>query len=175
MPSGATHEKLGLLTLGAGAIWLVGSAVAGLDHMPVRAAVVAGLGFGILLTPDIDLTTRTHEERRMLHIPIFGRMWIAFWASYSWWFEHRGLSHWPVVGTLTRLFWLCRPIFGMLAVLILFHYSSVIHVEVTQELGPLFRWWMFPFFVGWTLQDLVHETADVLVSEGKRKMRERGL
>ena len=58
---------------------------------------------GYVVTPDIDLITLTREEQRIRkRLPIFGRFWVAAWAPYGSFMSHRGISHAPVLGTLTR-------------------------------------------------------------------------
>lgn len=123
----------------------------------------------------MDLSTRTHEERRMQKIPIFGQLWIEHWASYGWRFGHRGISHWPVIGTLTRLFWIVKPIIWMALILALLVWGDVIYIGWVDKPGHIDWTWFPAFFIGWALQDIAHEIADVVVSEHKRKLRERKL
>ena len=175
MPSGKVHEQVGMVALAAGGAALLFAPPLRDYAIDTRLSVFAGMAFGIILTPDIDLTTRTHEERRMMGIPIFGKMWIAFWASYSWWFNHRGISHVPILGTLTRLFWMARPVLGFAAIAWLMVRGGMIQVTwLIEPQAPTFIY-LLPFFLGWTLQDAVHETADVLVSEHKQRLKDRKL
>lgn len=110
----------------------------------------------------------------MLKIPIFGKMWVMFFASYGELFNHRGLSHWYVFGTLTRLFWIVRlPLVGV-ALLWLLQLSGVIEVVVLIDPEPLAWDWFLPFMAGWVLQDFFHITADLLVSDIKQKKKRKG-
>ena len=162
MPSGKTHERLGLIALGVAAPVVL---IQGWDPL-----LLVGGGFGVLVTPDLDLPTKTHEEDRMMMIPLFGNFWIAFWSSYGWWFSHRGISHFPVLGTLTRVFWLVRPFLVLGLALFFLEKNEVIRILVKPE-EALIKPWMLVFFLGWTCQDLVHEIADVIVSDVKRRRK----
>lgn len=110
---------------------------------PVAAGVVVGAMAGYVMTPDLDLPTKTHEERRMIRrFGFLGRLWLAYWSPYSWILSHRGLSHWPVIGTATRAvyaFWWLGW-FGYL-----------------ELIDPAFLW---AAFWAWCAQDLYHLAAD---------------
>ena len=70
------------------ATYALAGAVAAFGAVEPDALVVAGgAALGILLHPDQDQ----------------GR------TPYGWLRKHRGLSHWPVVGTLDRLAWFVGP------------------------------------------------------------------
>ena len=173
MPSGKTHERIGLITLaGAGAFTLLSPLVPTESKIPI----VLGLVFGIILTPDVDLgQVHTHEEHRALKVPVFGKMWVMFWASYGELFNHRGISHAPIIGTLTRLFWLIKPFLRQAILLAFLVVSDIIVVVWVYEPGQFGLGWFPWFFLGWTFQDLIHEFADVLVSEHKQSIKERKL
>lgn len=36
---------------------------------------------------------------------LVAKIWNAFWIPYAFIFTHRGLSHWPIIGTLTRIWY----------------------------------------------------------------------
>jgi len=83
--------------------------------------VAGGCWLGILLHPDLDQSRTLYGEFR----------------------KHRGLSHWPVVGTLDRLLWFCGPL--LLA------------------LWPTLDWGiLLPIVVGLVLSDTLHIGLDVL-------------
>ena len=71
------------------ATYALAGAVAAFGAVEPDALVVAGgAALGILLHPDQDQ----------------GR------TIYGWAHKHRGMSHWPVVGTLDRLAWFVGPV-----------------------------------------------------------------
>lgn len=109
---------------------------------PVALGVVVGAGLGWLMTPDLDLPLKTHEENRLeRRFGILGRVWIGYWYPYSW-MAHRGVSHWPILGTLTRAgyaFWWLGPL-GYL-----------------EPLDPVF---LAAVLAAWMVQDLYHLAAD---------------
>jgi uncharacterized metal-binding protein len=92
---------------------------------PLVMALGAGLGCigSVVISPDLDLVSLTHSEYVVLDIPVLGwvlgPLFIAYWLPYAMLFgrghhrllKHRGLSHWPVLGTLTRVAWLA-PAWG---------------------------------------------------------------
>lgn len=101
MASGRTHARVA--ASGVVASVVAAPIVAGAYGAEVAAGLVCGAVCGWLTTPDIDLITLTREERRMRRaVPFFGRLWVAYWAAYGSFFSHRGISHAPVLGTLTR-------------------------------------------------------------------------
>jgi len=97
------------------------------------AWLVAGGAFaGLLLHPDLD-QTRT---------------------PYGWLRKHRGLSHWPVVGTLDRLAWFLGPAmvawwatgravdWAGLALLVLgLCISDICHIIMDRGETRWKRWW----------------------------------
>lgn len=86
MPSGATHRTatLALAPWIASGAWLV-------TADPLLATCAAGgCLVGLRITPDLD------QDK---HAPIL-------WRPYARAFVHRSVSHWPIVGTLSRLAYL---------------------------------------------------------------------
>lgn len=105
MPSGKTHTRIDLLflTLLIGAtvfLWDDLSGRFGNDRLLERcAAFTVSYLFGtFLLSPDLDLKENASSRN-------WGLLRL-FWRPYSALFKHRGLSHTPVVGTLTRILYL---------------------------------------------------------------------
>lgn len=79
--------------------------------------VYGGLGclLGLLLDPDLDQDTmmtssEVRAKRILLTIPILGHIafavWFGWWTVYGLCHKHRGISHTPILGTLTRMLWL---------------------------------------------------------------------
>ena len=105
MPSGKTHTRIDLLMLalligGAAYFREFLSGVFGRDELVEYGAVfvVAYLFGSFLLSPDMDLhTSNPMKNWGMLRF---------LWRPYAALFKHRGLSHVPIVGTLTRVLYL---------------------------------------------------------------------
>lgn len=84
MPDAKAHAAATLLLAGA----TLPLAVA----VPEAGLVTAGVLAGLLVHPDLD------QSRQ------------PYWSLYARLRRHRGLSHWPVVGTLERAAWLLGPV-----------------------------------------------------------------
>lgn len=76
-----------------------------------------GCLFGLIVDPDLDQEILSRAEWRMVKIPIIGyivgSIWVCYWLPYALIMKHRGVSHWPIVGTCTRLLWL-SPLIGLI-------------------------------------------------------------
>ena len=173
MPSGKVHATIASTVGVAGAIYILDAPL----RPEVKAGALLGLFAGWAMTPDLDIPSRTYEETRLLNwIPLFGRLWVTFWAGYGQFFHHRGVSHWPVIGTLTRMFWLVRHLVFFVLALGLLSWMGVADVvlHVNVDVGGFLT---SPFFVSfafaWMTQDLMHEMADGLVSGRKRQRSKR--
>lgn len=105
--------------------------------------IIAGcVGYALastILTPDIDLK-RTLAHRIARRLP-FGKLIVLWMRSYALAFKHRGVSHWPIIGTLTRYLWFVVPV----------------SVLLTFEVQPM-------LFVGMVIADLLHVLADWIES-----------
>ena len=110
MSSGAAHAQITRTILTGGLAVLGGAALLGVLHPLHAGAGVLGLVAGHLVTPDLDVDAITHEERRALRAGCFGWAWVAWWWPYARLMAHRGLSHAPLLGTLTRAVYLLWPI-----------------------------------------------------------------
>jgi uncharacterized metal-binding protein len=149
MPSGRVHAKVatGLAAVGSGG--LLAAAFMGMHPVVTlgrAAAVSAGLVMGILITPDIDLTGVTYEERRIQRW--FGvaakRGWMLFWRQYARGIQHRcALSHAPVRSTLIRVAYMW-PIWVAI---------WLVWPDVPWALAP----WAL---IGWSVQDSTHTLLD---------------
>lgn len=95
IPSGKTHN---IINLSAGALLIVPGMI--LNPMQVENYCVAG-GIALstfLLSPDLDMDgTEPDKGWGILE---------KIWNPYSKLFRHRGISHMPIIGTLTRLVYL---------------------------------------------------------------------
>lgn len=74
-----------------------------------------GCLLGVILDPDLDQEMVSSSEWFIVKIPILGLIisgiWVGYWLPYALLTKHRGLSHWPVFGTLTRVLWLIPAFF----------------------------------------------------------------
>ena len=155
MADGKTHERLTIKTLPL-AVFLGGIA-AYVGHDVALFALPIGHAMGIIIGPDLDLRTRTRAERHLQRIAlltwpllIMSTLYAIVFGGGRWPFTHRGISHWPVVGTLTRWLWF----FGPVALLLV----------VTGNATALAMHWpaLFWAFIGNCLSDLVHVIADAV-------------
>ena len=155
MADGKTHERLTLKTLPL-AVFLGGIAACG-GHDVALFALPVGHAMGVIVGPDLDLRTRTRAERHLQRIAlltwpllIMSTLYAIAFGSGRWPFVHRGISHWPVVGTLTRWLWFGGPV----ALLLI----------VTGNATALTSAWpaLFWAFTGNCLSDLVHIIADAV-------------
>jgi len=105
--------------------------------MQIETPIIAGLLFGIPLTPDLDLSQN------------------GIWKLYGKWFKHRGTSHVPVIGTLSRVFYLF-PIIALFLII------SGTEINVTISAKVL---------SGLILSDILHLLMDITWSTIKRKLR----
>lgn len=148
MPSGKTHQAIT-----AALVWA--SLPAALWE-PRLLALTGGIGTGLIVDPDLDLDGWTVAEDRLLQLwrPL-GYLWFLLWWPYARLAAHRGASHWPLLGTFGRAFYLLAPVLLVL---------TLARVPVP--------WWMIGlWFAGLCLADLAHITADRLWSKGKRILR----
>lgn len=109
VPSGRTHLKLDILLL----VLITGVAAGYRESLVDRvgpemvlhcgtAFLVAYVFSSLLLSPDLDLVRSRPAHR-------WGPLsWI--WVPYAWLFRHRGVSHVPVIGTLTRVAYLAATL-----------------------------------------------------------------
>jgi len=155
MADGKTHERLTIKTLPL-AIFLGGIAAHG-GHDVALFALPIGHAMGIIIGPDLDLRTRTRAERHLQKIAlltwpllIMSNLYAIVFGSGRWPFTHRGISHWPVIGTLTRWLWFVGPV--------------VVLLIATGNATALAMHWpaLFWAFLGNCLSDLVHIVADAI-------------
>jgi len=155
MASGKTHERLTIKTLPL-AVFLGGIAACG-GHDVALFALPIGHAMGIIICPDLDLRTRTRAERHLQRIAlltwpllIMSTLYAIVFGSRRWPFVHRGISHWPVVGTLTRWLWFFGPV-------------ALLLVVTGNETALAMHWpALFWAFTGNCLSDLVHIIADAV-------------
>jgi uncharacterized metal-binding protein len=158
MASGIVHEK---------AILITSPIVAAVSFHFTQDVAFAGsicIGYllGIFFSPDLDLKIKTLSEKRMERAGIVGKLISAWATAYARIintgrrpFVHRGISHWPIVGTLTRWLW-----FGFPLVFVGFLMACVgLRFDLPAE-GTLFGFAIV--FLGHCLSDLLHFILDYL-------------
>ena len=99
-------------------------------HLGTMSLVAFGVIFSygtLFLSPDLDLTylVKTTSIRGLLTLPF---------RPYSRLFRHRGLSHMPFVGTLTRVIWLSLIILGIFYALNMGHQPFLSFIKVHREI-----------------------------------------
>ena len=126
--------------------------------------VVVGSVIGAFVTPDADLEGRTHSEALLRKIPVVGIVFQVSWYPYALLHRHRGVSHWPVVGTMGR------AVYSALAILCLLLFwcgllwyigndpTRIVEVVVTL------LWQLANVYVlaAWIAQDLIHLLLDAI-------------
>ncbi|MGD1894816.1 MAG: DUF2227 family putative metal-binding protein [Cyclobacteriaceae bacterium] len=104
MASGRTHN-VGTLVLTPVVAWAAWE----LGQHDVLTTWLAGIGCfcGIFISPDLDMRQRTVSETTLLRWSLgIGYIWIFLWYPYAMLFRHRGISHTPIIGTVTRVLYL---------------------------------------------------------------------
>jgi uncharacterized metal-binding protein len=157
MPSGKTHLKI------EAALLFEWTALTGyaLSQRAISAegAVAFTLAYAfsmLFLSPDLDLV-RSRSFRRWGVV-----RWL--WAPYAGFFRHRGLSHHPLVGPLTRVIY-----FGGILVLVWMLVGLAVGRAVHLALPPAEI--VAAVAVGLYLPNLTHIVADGIGSWWKRKGR----
>jgi len=108
---------------------------------------VGGLLLGMLVGPDLDVDHGNVSYFYMRRIgALLGLAWRLLWWPYSKMAKHRGLSHYPLIGTATRV-WYIWVIAWLL--------SMVLHFKLP---APDAHFWHA--FAGLVVADLGHIAAD---------------
>ncbi len=152
MASGNLHTlgTVVLTPITASAAWEL---TGGDTHM----TLMAGLGClsGILISPDLDMRTRTVSERYVVRMSLgLGWLWIAMWYPYALLFKHRGVSHAPICGTVSRILYMSLFYIGVA-------YFFYTFYQVDILVWPQEYWLqLLVFAVGLTISDLGHWVLD---------------
>ncbi len=88
------------------------------DIFLTSIALTVGVAGGLFLTPDLDVDAGSISEQEVRNVsPLGENLWWIYWFPYRKLIHHRSpLSHWPVIGTIGRLFYLSIPYLIVLAV-----------------------------------------------------------
>lgn len=166
MSSGRTHATI---AIGVGATITCGALIAtSHERIPYNDAVslIVGAWVGWLITPDADVNGRSEEEQRMWNL--FGPLGFAFQIMmypYALLFKHRGVSHWHVVGTLTRLVYLIL----VSLVVTRFWNEKTLSILIDTLYENQRSIWIA--FISWTFQDSVHIITDKISTWSKRRAK----
>lgn len=139
MPSGRVHETVNLLALPPTLYFLP-------EPLPKLPFAVGYLVGTFWLTPDLDLATSRPSKR-------WGILRLI-WLPYAWLFPHRGLSHRPFLGALTRVLYLAAIAGLGLWLLDTLGYHLRFNFPVGQS-------WL-SFFAGIFVADLLHLFLDTI-------------
>ncbi len=164
MPSGKTHTRIDLICLaiilGAGAyFWGHLVRFFGRAEMVEYGIifVVAYLFGTFLLSPDLDLKTSDPVKN-------WGILrWL--WRPYARFFKHRGLSHVPIVGTMTRVIYILAVV-GVLAAAanVCLNLGWKISLDNWKKIDLNVVLWAF---AGLCLPDLFHILADHVLKNAR--------
>lgn len=152
MASGKIHitGTLLLTPLTAGLAWhLTGGDV------PTTALASAGCLSGVIISPDLDMANRTISETVVIRwLGVLGYLWMVLWKPYACLHKHRGISHVPLIGTLTRV--------GYLAgCYMLMHCVAREFYQVDLLTWPQQYWQhLLIIFAGLTISDVGHWVLD---------------
>lgn len=152
MPSGKVHDRIWKISLFPVLVFNV--VVLGSLSFYIRSsspmAFIIGYLLGSFIEPDLDQLAITTSEGRLLRwFKDLGALVIGYFTWYAYRFKHRGISHYPIVGTATRWMWIMTPL--MIIWVIGGDYENF---EIYKN-G--WFWWMF---LGNCFSDLLHIGAD---------------
>ncbi len=77
--------------------------------------IAVGYYLQAIMGPDLDMVQKTYNEKLLIEkAGPLGWLWMAYWIPYAGLCYAAGghrcwLSHWPILGTLVRLFYLMIP------------------------------------------------------------------
>jgi len=163
MASGQTHDLLNLITL---PVFLYGVPH---EYFPYFGS--AYVLSTILMSPDIDLPHSKPSKRwKILKV---------FWGPYRKIFKHRGASHLPIVGTLTRLLYVFFVVmfiyFVLIGIMSFANYSDYFIKSSDTFLNNIKSTFtqedVFWFLMGAILSDIVHIFWDTVLSFLKKLKR----
>lgn len=126
-------------------------------------AFFLGVGclLGVVISPDLDQQTVTFSEWVWTKIPIIGWLmtgvWFTLWLPYAMMFKHRGLSHAPIFGTFTRVFYL-----GLIFVAIDSIWWHIVITPIEVEI-------VTQLVIGLMISDIGHFARDMITSARHRR------
>ncbi len=162
MPSGKTHDRVNIVSTAILGYFAYSRGM-GLDE--VVAFCLGSLVATFWFSPDLDLSYSKPVKR-------WGRL-SFIWRPYSLIVPHRGISHVPVLGILTR--------FGYIFVIFLFFWFLIAGTLYNLGLSPpqlkplsIFKNpYFIPFLLGILFADTLHIVLDWVWSSLKRGVKVR--
>lgn len=165
MPSGKTHQKIHRKYTPL-VYWLVIYIL--VAHPPqgewlyCLLATPVGWHLGEWISPDLDMPNKMVEAKRRWQNTIIFLPLVWWWELYARIFSrfggHRSLAtHFPILGTITRLVWISVPV-GLLYLTLIFLIGEAV---MTLEIGTLMAMVTLGIAFGLVLADLEHVLADI--------------
>ena len=114
--------------------------------------IVYSLSFAyatLFMTPDADLANKVKL------FSLRGLMTLPF-RPYSFLFSHRGISHWFIVGTITRILWLSLLFIAIYTLV----YQRSLSLEPILEFYQVHKLSLLYCFAGLSISDLGHLILD---------------
>jgi len=162
LASGRTHDIINLLALPPLVYYLKPS-----DYIGFSTGYLIGTFF---LSPDNDIYHSLPNKRwKFLKV---------LWKPYTKLFSHRGISHLPVVGVLSKLLYLFFIFFVIvLSVYILLGYFYPEGKKAVSKIAIDYSYLTSPFFVsflvGLFLSEIIHILTDIVYSLFKKLFPKR--
>lgn len=126
---------------------------------------------GLFVDPDLDHSARTASEKRIydLNKPL-GRLYSFLWTPYMKMTHHWGISHTPILGTLSRLLYLIAAMIPPAIIA-----SIIVGIGINDwriVLGKAMGYWgvLAVAFLAWCIADCLHIIAD-WIWNGKKVIR----
>ena len=170
MASGKTHLNINIFVL----ILCVLISLFVLDARLVVIWFVSAAFGSVFFSPDLDLSQSKSTQA-------WGRLRFL-WIGYSRYFQHRKISHFPIIGTLTRILYFAMVIliFSILVRVLLAFYRSDTFSWDSLEEGALYSIFLMYelftnneqivlcVFLGLSSADFLHVVTDVMYSFMKK-------
>lgn len=123
-----------------------------LASLTTSCNVAEGALIGILISPDLDIENGNISNYYLRKIsPPLAWLWRWLWWPYGKLFRHRGISHWPIIGTGSRILYIVTWIMLITIILIMFG----IRVPMQYD-------WAVTRILGLAIADIVHATMDAI-------------
>ena len=163
MPSGRTHQNINQTILITIVLIALFSIPIPQDYVPSQNSIVwffiLGLAIGInYLNPDLD-KNNTHPDQ---HWGIFGKIW----NIYAWLMPHRGLSHNPILGFITRYIFIsimCFVFYFIISIIVLWKYHLVNDGNIINIFDSF--WFKFNQFVKYRKLIIAPVTAGIMTGD----------
>ena len=147
MPAGYIHLNIWRRYLRAVPLVSAGLMVV---HWQLGLGFLLGYLLGYYIDPDLDQVGMSSVEGRLLNdFKLAGAFIVAFWIPYGYLSKHRGISHFPFIGTAIR--WLY-----MLAFVVVLVRPSI---QQVQSLLPA-QIFGLGVYLGNAISDILHAGAD---------------